>query len=478
MLKRSSRCILYRLPQGTRHFSIDAPSLGPQRFKKSNHKAWYDEDNIDPEHLLAYSFPSRFDYADAIETFEEWTKSLYFKPRSLRQDVAKHITATQKAYVPFYQFDITCHTTWTGNAEFVHHDTTKAASNFSHSSPFRYPAHFDYMCFIANETTLLPEEVSHLVFPTGDTVLERTHLDPSAVLEVEVPHEDAIDRIETRMRHEEKLRIDVSLKMNGARKISNLQISTDLDYNEVKLIYFPIFLLYYTINGGNFRAVISAFNGSINAERHYSRPKLFTVGALTGAATYSLMAPVGDVDTAYQAASAIGSGAAAILLPLYRKSWKRSIVDGESLNTKARNENDRKLEAKQVNDLLDENDEWFKRFAKRGKFKDEESRREKYQAYGEEHEGLYSQRHHRKRLVHTELYVRMGLTPEATDKEIRDAFQALAKKHHPDVLKEEDEDEDLEGEAKLEKFQKILEAFTCLKDAARRKKYDETGKTE
>merc|ERR1712079_127988 len=102
------------------------------------------------------------------------------------------------------------------------------------------------------------------------------------------------------------------------------------------------------------------------------------------------------------------------------------------MDTKARTLNDRKTENARISNMLNDNDEWFKRFARRGKFTEETSRREKYQAYGEEHpDTLYSNRHYRKRQAHTELYERMGLTPAATDQEIRDKFQSLAKKYHP-----------------------------------------------
>ena len=48
---------------------------------------------------------------------------------------------------------------------------------------------------------------------------------------------------------------------------------------------------------------------------------------------YSMAMPVGGVETAYQAGAALGTGALSMLLPLYRKSWKRSVVAGEDLNT-------------------------------------------------------------------------------------------------------------------------------------------------
>src|SRR5688500_252629 len=64
-------------------------------------------------------------------------------------------------------------------------------------------------------------------------------------------------------------------------------------------------------------------------------------------------------------------------------------------------------------------------------------------------------------------YATLGVAKTATDKEIKQAFRKLARKHHPDV-----NPGDKAAEAK---FKEINEAYEVLGDPAKRKKYDELG---
>lgn len=64
------------------------------------------------------------------------------------------------------------------------------------------------------------------------------------------------------------------------------------------------------------------------------------------------------------------------------------------------------------------------------------------------------------------LYEILGLTPEATDKEIKAAYRKAVKKHHPDKG----------GDA--DKFNSIQQAFDVLGDKVRRARYDRTGRTD
>ena len=64
-------------------------------------------------------------------------------------------------------------------------------------------------------------------------------------------------------------------------------------------------------------------------------------------------------------------------------------------------------------------------------------------------------------------YATLGVTKASTDKEIKQAFRKLARKHHPDV--------NPGNKAAESKFKEISEANEVLSDPATRKKYDELG---
>src|SRR5215831_8500820 len=64
-------------------------------------------------------------------------------------------------------------------------------------------------------------------------------------------------------------------------------------------------------------------------------------------------------------------------------------------------------------------------------------------------------------------YSTLGVAKTASDKEIKQAFRKLARKHHPDVNP---------GDKSAEnRFKEINEAYEVLGDADKRRKYDELG---
>mgnify|MGYP003294578175 CR=1 FL=1 len=64
-------------------------------------------------------------------------------------------------------------------------------------------------------------------------------------------------------------------------------------------------------------------------------------------------------------------------------------------------------------------------------------------------------------------YEVLGLTPGASDDEIKAAYRKLAKQYHPDTNKDDPKAQ--------ERFQEINEANAVLSDPEKRKKYDEYG---
>src|SRR5271166_1418259 len=61
----------------------------------------------------------------------------------------------------------------------------------------------------------------------------------------------------------------------------------------------------------------------------------------------------------------------------------------------------------------------------------------------------------------------LGVTPKATDEDIKKAFRTLARKYHPDVAKDKKTAE--------EKFKEINEANEVLSHPESRRKFDELG---
>jgi molecular chaperone DnaJ len=67
----------------------------------------------------------------------------------------------------------------------------------------------------------------------------------------------------------------------------------------------------------------------------------------------------------------------------------------------------------------------------------------------------------------SDYYEVLGVSRDASDEEIKKAFRALARKHHPDVA-----GHDPENEAR---FKEVGEAYQVLSDAERRRTYDQYG---
>ena len=67
--------------------------------------------------------------------------------------------------------------------------------------------------------------------------------------------------------------------------------------------------------------------------------------------------------------------------------------------------------------------------------------------------------------IEKDYYKTLGVSKDASQADIKKAFRALAKKHHPDSNKNNPESE--------ETFKEVSEAYDVLSDEGRRKEYDE-----
>lgn len=241
----------------------------------------------------------------------------------------------------------------------------------------------------------------------------------------------------------------------------------------------------------SYRVIVHGYNGNIQGPKLYTFPQcakftlpiscisIIPLGAL-------LYFPIFNVSAL---AATTGLAAAGIMnSPMFKMKLYR--LEGHALDTQQTRLKRQQMEEKEVEDILREAEKsWASSTHRTRPIAREQERAakesyERYDQYGSAYTSADGEAQTydsegrpigRRAIRFIELYEILGISPNASTREIQQAFTKLAKQYHPDQLQHATE---VERERGQYKFQKVLLAFQVLKDPERRKKYDTTGATK
>ena len=284
-------------------------------------------------------------------------------------------------------------------------------------------------------------------------------------------------------------------------------IKSDVEHS-CRKAYMPCFIIYFNPlipnpkdkpdaitevipNDASYRAIVHGYNGNIQGPKLYSFSQcakltlpISMIGIVPiGALLYFPLIHVGTLATTTGLAAAAIMNSPIFSLKVYR-------LEGHTLDTQQTRLKRQQMEEKEVEDILREAERSWGSHTHRSRPIAREQERaakesyERYDQYGQAYTSPTGEGQTydsdgrpigRRAIRFIELYEILGISPNASTREIQQAFTKMAKQYHPDTLQNAT---DLEKERNHNKFQKVLLAFQVLKDPERRKKYDTTGATK
>merc|ERR1719242_1195437 len=437
---------------------------------------------------------------DAMETFNIWARRQWFAPRSFRKDCEKYVHVIHKHYVPFWHFEASAQTRYHASVGPNLPPTKEAVTSCSYSSSS------PEMQILASDR-LTNDESRFPSIPPGPTQFQRMthHLDdllPDTVSEV-----DATNRVTGWLQKTETSRVYDFVTVQ--ERLFRPHIESKVEHS-CRKAYMPCFVIYFNPNVPNpkdkpdaitenipteatHRCIVHGHSGDIQGPKLYS---LLPCTKVTMPLSFSTILPFGAFLMWYPwlpvtAASIMGGlfGAGIMTSPIFTSRMLR--LYGDRLNTQQTRLKAQQLEEKEIEDILREAEKSWGSSTHRSRPIAREQQRaaqDSYDTWKEQGGGHASSEGARERgydaegrpigrraIRFIELYEVLGISPNASNREIQQAFTKMAKKYHPDQLQHKEEAERKVGE---EKFQKILLAFQVLKDPDRRRKYDTTGSSK
>ncbi|KAK4514837.1 Arp2/3 complex subunit, actin nucleation center [Mucor velutinosus] len=258
---------------------------------------------------------------------------------------------------------------------------------------------------------------------------------------------------------EEALADDFLRKLYGMDETRLLKINIQMENVRVSPVYYPAFI--YSVNylGRRLRTFINGYDLTVGGTKIYNWERVAVVSALGMATAMALTGGVG-------VGGASGSFWLGIVFPTVATSFLAMYYPILSLYVRDIMRNQEIKAMAQDSDTWDS--DWVKGYAA---FEDQERRRTWRE---EKQSSWYNTSSNEQRGGGSDpkgYYKALGVSTSATQSDIQSAFRGLAMKWHPDRFTDAEE----KNKAKV-KFQAISSAYSVLRDAKKRKHYDQTGR--
>eukprot|EP01083_Nonionella_stella_P081955 226066_1 len=442
--------------------------------------------------IEAPTLPCFFTQFDALETFNLWARRQWFAPRSFKKDTEKYVHVIHKYYVPYWHFDASAHSKYHAS---ISPDAERTKES---STSCMYSSSQPEMQFIASDR-LTSDESKFLSIPLGPTQFQRMTHHVDDLLPDTVHEQKATEMVRAWIQSTETKRVHTFV--TEFERLHKPIIQSDVELN-CRKAYMPCFIIHFNPTIPNpkeqpdaisesipaeasYRCIVHGYNGNVQGPRLYSFIKC---AKWTLPLAFMSIYPIGiamlfpSTNVALLSLSVGLSIASVMQTPLFTSRVKR--VEGHTLDTQHLRLKEQQMQEKEVEDILKEAEKSWGSHTHRSRpiaREQERTRKESYERF-EQTTAYYNKKVKeydeegrpigRRRTRFIELYETLGISPNASTREIQQAFTRLAKKYHPDQLQQQTEHERQVGE---DKFQKVLLAFQVLKDPERRKTYDMTG---
>lgn len=262
---------------------------------------------------------------------------------------------------------------------------------------------------------------------------------------------------------EEKLADDFLRKLYNMDDTRLLKIDIQLENVRVSPVYYPAYIFSVNYLGRRLRTFVNGYDLTIGGTKVYNWERVAVVSALGMATTMGLTGGIGW-------GGASGSFWLGIVLPTVATSMLAMYFPLLSLYVRDL------IRDREIKSMAQDSQSWDDDWVKGYKAFEDQQRRRTWREEKENQSSWYNASSNEGYSAGSRgdpkgYYKALGLTPSASQSDIQSAFRGLAMKNHPDRFTDPEE----KKTAKV-KFQKISSAYSVLRDAKKRKLYDQTGR--